>query len=66
MPTQCTTPCVCVFYQETLENNKPKIKKQTCNYKETDLKNIPEDEQNNCKCFKSFKDIKKRWKFINP
>jgi len=62
MITQCTTPCV--FYQE-VSDNKPKIKKQTCNYKETDIKNISEDEQNNCEYFKSFKDIKTRYKISN-
>ncbi len=53
---KCSTPCI--YYNEYCNPNIPNAK-LTCDYQNgKELKHIPEEEKNNCKYFKSFKQLK--------
>lgn len=56
MLIKCVTPCI--YYQEVLDKSKKPSVKLICNYLEEELKNISENDINNCQHFKSYNHLK--------
>lgn len=55
---KCTTPCI--YYHELHDRHRKPSVKTVCDIRDgEEIKNIPVEEIDNCKEFKTFKDVKK-------
>ena len=53
---KCFTPCI--YYHEIHDNNQKPSVKILCDIRENeDIKNISEDEINNCEYYKTYRDL---------
>jgi len=58
---KCQTPCI--YYSEIFDKSKKPMVKTICDYRDgEEIKNISNEEIENCKHFKTYKEIRQNYK----